>query len=190
VKLIFALGNPGSEYTGTRHNTGFMAIDAWANHMDASFAEKAKFHAYIAEILTAKDKILLVKPTTFYNNAGEAARSLIDFYKLSPANDLLVIHDDLALPLGTIRIRKNGTDAGNNGIKSLNDHIGPDYARLRIGVHTDERTDDVSFVLGRFKSSEVEMIKKEIIPKTGELISDFIAEKLEETSYSMRPSPQ
>lgn len=184
MKLVFALGNPGNDYVGTRHNTGFMAVDAWAHQLGANFAEQAKFHARIAEVSAANDKVLLVKPTTFYNDAGEAARSLIDFYKLSPASDLLVIHDDLALPLGMIRVRNNGSDAGNNGIKSLNAHIGPDYARIRVGVHTDERTDDTSFVLSRFNSSESKLVKEEIIPKIGELIDDFIADELKETSYS------
>ncbi len=189
MKLIFSLGNPGSDYTGTRHNTGFMAVDALAREKGITFSEKTKFGAYIAEFSLEGEKVLLVKPTTFYNEVGVSARALIDFYKLSPAEDMLVIHDDLALPFGTIRVRKKGSDAGNNGIKSLNAHIGPDYARLRVGIAVLERTsDDASFVLSRFNSTEIETLKKEIIPKTGELIHDFLNEKLEDTSHKTESS--
>lgn len=161
-----------------------MAIDAFAAEHGASFAEKSKFQAYIAELSIAGDKVLLVKPTTFYNEVGVSARALIDFYKLSPATDMLVIHDDLALPFGTIRVRKKGSDAGNNGIKSLNAHIGQEYARLRVGIAIPERTsDDASFVLGRFASDEIASLQKDIIPKLQELINDFLAGKLEDTSH-------
>ena len=183
MKVLFALGNPGSDYTGTRHNTGFIAIDAFATEKGASFAEKSKFQAYIAELSVAGDKVLLVKPTTFYNEVGVSARTLIDFYKLSPT-DMLVIHDDLALPFGTIRVRKKGSDAGNNGIKSLNAHIGPDYARLRVGITVPGRTsDDASFVLGRFNSEEMTSLQKDIIPKLQELINNFLQDALEDTSH-------
>lgn len=186
MKLIFALGNPGSEYAGTRHNTGFMAVDRLANDHDTSFSERTKFRAYIAELSLAGDKVLLVKPTTFYNNVGESARSLIDFYKLEPSEDLLVIHDDLALPFGTIRIRKKGSDAGNNGIKSLNAHIGQDYARLRVGIHAlEHKGDDAGYVLSRFNNSESKLLKEEIIPKIREFIANFTAGKLEDTSCNL-----
>src|SRR5690606_14619185 len=114
---------------GTRHNIGYMAGNTFAKEQKVTFAEKPKFRAYIAEATIENEKVLLVKPTTFYNNVGESARALIDFYKLTPSEDFLVIHDDLALPFGTIRVRKKGSDAGNNGIKSLNAHTGSDYAR-------------------------------------------------------------
>ena len=186
MKLIIALGNPGSEYTETRHNTGFMAADSLVYSHGAKFAEKPKFFAYIAEFTADDEKIIIAKPTTFYNQVGRSARSLIDFYKLTPA-DVLVIHDDLALPFGTIRTRHKGSDAGNNGIKSLNMHIGPDYARTRVGIHVTSHTgDDASFVLSRFTSSEIETLKEEIIPKVRELANDFLEGKLEDTSYSIK----
>jgi PTH1 family peptidyl-tRNA hydrolase len=186
MKLVFALGNPGSEYVGTRHNTGFIIIDKFAHEHGVSFSEKTKFRAYIAELSLAGDKVLLVKPTTFYNNVGESARSLIDFYKLNLSEDLLVIHDDLALPFGTIRVRGKGSDAGNNGIKSLNALIGPDYARLRIGISTEDRTsEDASFVLSRFNNEETSIFKEVMISKTFEFINDFLFTELNETSYSL-----
>lgn len=186
MKIVFALGNPGSEYAGTRHNTGFMAIDAFAKSHNVSFAEKTKFHAYIAEVSVSGDKVLLVKPTTFYNNVGISARALIDFYKVTPSEDLLVIHDDLALPFDTIRVRRKGSDAGNNGIKSLNAHIGPEYARLRIGIASDSHTsDDASFVLSRFNSGEVKLLIDKIIPKANEILEDYSANQLHETSFKV-----
>jgi PTH1 family peptidyl-tRNA hydrolase len=185
MKIIVGLGNPGSEYAGTRHNTGFMAIDTFAAKHDAAFINKPKFSADIAEATIDGAKALLVKPTTFYNETGMAARKLIDFYKLEPSEDLLVIHDDLALPFGTIRIRKKGSDAGNNGIKSLNTRISPDYTRIRVGIHTDGRADDTAFVLSRFSSSEVKVLKEDLIPKAEEFIADFVASDLKETSYKM-----
>lgn len=187
MKVIFALGNPGSEYVGTRHNTGFMVVDALAKNHSASFAEKTKFRAYTAEFSFEGDKVLLAKPTTFYNDAGLSARALVDFYKLTPATDVLVIHDELALPFGTIRVRRKGSDAGNNGIKSLNAHIGPDYARLRVGIHSlDHLGDDAGYVLSRFTSSETKQLKDEIIPKLHALLSDFVTDRLEDTSYTIK----
>lgn len=183
MKVLFALGNPGSDYSGTRHNTGFIAIDAFATEKGASFAEKSKFQAHIAELNLAGDKVLLVKPTTFYNEVGVSARALIDFYKLSPT-DMLVIHDDLAMPFGTIRVRGKGSDAGNNGVKSINAHIGQAYTRLRVGIAVDGRTsDDASFVLGRFNSDEMAALQKNITPKLQELMGDFLADKLQDTSH-------
>lgn len=186
MKVIFGLGNPGAEYAGTRHNIGFMAVSKMAKDEGKTFAERTKFKAYIAEMTIAGEKVLLVKPTTFYNNVGESARAIIDFYKLDLSKDLLVIHDDLALPIGTIRIRGKGSDAGNNGVKSLNAHIGPDYARLRVGIAVEDRTnDDSSFVLARFNDAEIGALKTTLMPKINELVIDFTQNKLVDTSHRL-----
>lgn len=185
MKLIFAQGNPGTNYSTTRHNIGFMTLDALAEARGTAFASKQKFHADVAELVIAGEKVLLVKPTTFYNETGQSARSLVDFYKLDTADDVLVIHDDLALPLGTIRTREKGSDAGNNGIKSLNAHLGPDYSRIRIGIKNElhSRVPDVDFVLGHFSKDEADMLVATIIPKAIELIEHFCAGELETTSH-------
>ncbi len=184
MKLIFAQGNPGTNYSTTRHNIGFMALDVLAEARGMAFASKQKFHADIAELVIAGEKVLLVKPTTFYNETGQSARSLVDFYKLDIASDVLVIHD-LALPLGTIRTREKGSDAGNNGIKSLNAHLGPDYSRIRIGIKNElhNRIPDVDFVLGHFSKDEANTLAETIIPKTIELVEHFCAGQLETTSH-------
>ena len=156
MKIIFAQGNPGAQYAFTRHNVGFFMLDEFAKEHHAEFVKKAKFHADIAELNVNGEKILLVKPTTFYNETGQSARSLIDFYKVNPPAHFLVIHDDLALPFGTLRTREKGSDAGNNGIKSLNSHISPKYNRLRIGIYSPlrDRMNDADFVLGHLSAHE------------------------------------
>jgi PTH1 family peptidyl-tRNA hydrolase len=171
MKIILAQGNPGKQYDLTRHNIGFYMLDQYARDQRSEFIKKTKFHADIAELAVAGEKILLVKPTTFYNETGQAARLLIDFYKISPTDELLVIHDDLALPFGTIRTREKGSDAGNNGIKSLNAHLGPDYRRLRLGIHNDlrSRIPQVDFVLAHFSVQE-----KNTLPKLYTLAERFI----------------
>lgn len=186
MKLILAQGNPGPDYTATRHNVGWLVLDAFARTHGASFTPKPKFFADIAEVSVAGEKILLVKPQTFYNDTGRTARAILDFYKLDSA-DVLAIHDELALPLGTIRVRQQGSDAGNNGIKSLNAHIGPLYARLRIGVANEhsERIAAADFVLGRFTADEQQQLTKNIIPKAVELIDQFCRGTLATTSHTL-----
>lgn len=187
MKLIFAQGNPGTQYQTTRHNVGFLVLEQLAGQAGKELVKKPKFHADIAELSIAGEKVLLVKPTTFYNETGQSARSLVDFYKLDPAQDVLVIHDDLALPLGTIRIREKGSDAGNNGIKSLNAHLGPNYNRIRIGIENElrSRMGDMNFVLGQFSKDEATTLDEIIIPKTIELIELFCAGTLQATSHSL-----
>ena len=187
MKIIFAQGNPGSQYATTRHNIGFLILDALAKHHRADFIKKPKFHSDIAEISLAGEKVLLVKPATFYNETGQAARLLTDFYKLNPSTDLLVIHDDLALPLGTIRIRDKGSDAGNNGIKSLNSHLGAQYGRVRIGIYNElrDRMHDADFVLSNFTKSEADLLSSTITPKVIELIEQFCVGNLEATSHTL-----
>lgn len=187
MKLILAQGNPGAQYANTRHNIGFTVLDMLAQREGEAFIKKAKFHADIAELVIGGEKTLLVKPTTFYNETGQAARLLTDFYKLNPAQDIAVIHDDLALPFGTIRIRDKGSDAGNNGIKSLNAHIGPAYTRVRVGIYNElrDRIHDADFVLSGFTKDESSALRKSIAPKIIELIETFCAGQLETTSHTL-----
>ena len=186
MKVILAQGNPGTKYTNTRHNIGFLTLDSFANEKGVQFTAKPKFHADIAEFTESGDKILLVEPTTFYNETGKCARALADFYKLDTA-DILVLHDDLALPFGTLRTREKGSDAGNNGIKSLNTHLGENYARIRIGISNDlaDKADAADFVLSKFSKEESEKLKTDIFPKVAEIIDNFIAGKHEITSHTM-----
>ena len=159
MKLIFALGNPGKEYEKTRHNIGFAALDSLAHEYSASWQEKSKFKAVIAETSIAGEKIILAKPSTFYNQVGESLRAIIDFYKLE-TEDILLVHDELALPIGTVRLREGGSDAGNNGIKSILQHGSGQGPRIRIGISNEQRAviDDANFVLGRFTQEDSEKL--------------------------------
>lgn len=187
MKLIFGQGNAGTRYDGTRHNIGFSMLDAFAKVHVGTWQNKSKFLAQIAEISLNGEKIILAKPTTFYNETGQSARALVDFYKLDITQDVLVIHDDLAIPLGTIRVRERGSDAGNNGIKSLNAHLGENYSRLRIGTWSElrDQINDIDFVLTKFNADESKRLKEAIIPDTIKLIESFCNGTLEITSHKL-----
>lgn len=133
MKVIVGLGNPGSEYAKTKHNVGFMFIDAMAEKLGVS-EWRDKFEAKIAETRIGSEKVLLVKPMTYMNESGQAVGPIMSFYKLLP-EDLIVVHDDMDIPAGTIRIRKKGSAGGHNGIKSILAHVGDEhFARVRIGI--------------------------------------------------------
>lgn len=161
MKLLFALGNPGDTYTNTRHNVGFLMLDRLAKDTSLSWREQSRFKAYTAEYQSNGEKIILVKPTTYYNNVGESFRALVDFYKIE-ATDVAILHDDLALPFGMVRSRAGGSGGGSNGIKSLNAHGGDGTHRIRIGVENELRArmnDDASFVLANFTKDENEKLQ-------------------------------
>ena len=183
MKVVFGLGNPEANYTGTRHNVGFWVLDQLAAGYDVSFKPQGKLHALVAEVSVSGQRVLFVKPTTYYNEVGRSARAIMDFYKLAP-EDFLIVHDDLALPLGTIRTRIGGSDGGSNGLKSLAAHIGSDTARLRVGVWTDthHRTDRVGIVLGKLSKKEQEMVSHQYPTLLG-IVNDFVAGQLEVTTH-------
>lgn len=135
MKLIVGLGNPGQTYEQTGHNVGFVALDELALALKAdAFASRKKFIAVVAELSATKEKIILAKPQTFMNNSGQAVSGLLRFYRLTPA-DLWVLHDDIDLPLGTIRISVGASAAGHRGVQSIIDSIGSQaFTRFRIGI--------------------------------------------------------
>jgi PTH1 family peptidyl-tRNA hydrolase len=186
MKLIFAQGNPGSRYVRTRHNAGFIVLDTMAEAESATWKMNDKFKAEVAELSLNDEKVLLVKPHSFYNETGQVARAIVDFYKLDTATDVLVIHDELALPFGTIRTREKGSDAGNNGIKSLNAHLGELYARIRIGIWNERRDvmDDVDFVLSAFSPDELKILTDLTEEKIVPLIDTFVRGTFEITSHT------
>src|SRR4051812_34045674 len=153
-KLVVGLGNPGSKYDATRHNIGFEAVDRLAKvGPGASFARK--FDGLLAEAEIDFRRVLLLKPETFMNLSGRSVRQAVQFYKLDPTTDLLVICDDLNLPLGKIRIRPSGSDGGQKGLRDITAQLGTDaYARLRIGIGERGPIDAADFVLSRFRAAE------------------------------------
>lgn len=184
MKIIFGLGNPGLQYTNTRHNIGFFVLEKIAQTYNATYQPKTKFLADIAECNINNEKVLLVKPQTFYNETGKSAQALIDFYKLS-IDDILIIHDDIALEFGKIRVRQGGQDAGNNGLKSLHRHIGDNFWHIRIGVNDVVRRQigDTDFVLGKFNNNQLIILGDWVAPTAIKLVEQFITNKLEPTSY-------
>ena len=185
MKIVLAQGNPGTQYTGTRHNIGWMTLAEYAATIGAEFKPDKKFAANIAPTTINDEKILLVKPVTFYNETGRTARALIDFYKLEATEDILVLHDDLSLPLGTVRVRDKGSDGGNNGIKSISSHIGSDYWRIRIGIWDEKRElqPDADFVLSRLPTDGTRLVQEKITPVVTEMIEKFYVGSLSATSH-------
>lgn len=192
MKLIVGLGNPGAEYAGTRHNFGFAVLDYLAQQWNASsWSNEAKFSGVIATASIGGEKVILLKPTTYYNLVGNAIQKIKQFYKLDNT-DILVVHDEMALPLGTIRTRKNGSDAGNNGIKNIIATISSNFARIRIGsgqtpTHdgdtqpTHDRRDYVLCRLNQFDQSLFESG----LPVVKKLVEDFIAGKFTVTTMEI-----
>lgn len=155
--LIAGLGNPGSQYADNRHNVGFMAADAIARRHSFSPWSR-KFKSEIADGTIAGEKILLIKPQTFMNLSGDAVGEAMRFYKLGPA-DLIVIHDELDLAPGKIRLKSGGGHGGHNGLKSIDAHCGRDYRRMRIGVgHPGDKNRVHSHVLGNFAKADAQWL--------------------------------
>ena len=152
MKVVVGLGNPGARYQRTRHNVGFDVVDSLAASPHAGRFQ-SRFQAQVAEVLEDGEKLLLVKPETFMNLSGRSVRQVVDFFQVA-ATDLLVVCDDISLPLGKLRIRAKGTHGGHNGLRDIQNHLGGvEYARLRIGVDA-PRDDAIDHVLGRFRPAE------------------------------------
>lgn len=169
--LIVGLGNPGAEYDGTRHNTGFMVADAFAEENGATFEDKR--YGFVAETSVKGRKIFLLKPTTFMNLSGNAVRYWMNKENI-PVEHLLVVVDDLSLPLGNLRLKGNGSNGGHNGLGNIQQVIGTQkYARLRVGIGNDfQRGMQVEWVLGKYNDEEMQTLNPAI--KTScEIIKSF-----------------
>ena len=169
--LIVGLGNPGSEYKGTRHNIGFDVIDYLAEKNNININKK-KFKAEYGEGNIAGEKVILLKPTTYMNLSGESIREVINFYKIS-GEQIIVIYDDISLEIGRLRIRGKGSAGGHNGIKSIIANLSSDvFSRIKVGVGQ-PKGDLVSHVLGKFSKEEQEMLKK-VISAAGDSAEEII----------------
>lgn len=158
MKLIVGLGNPGSKYAGTRHNIGFDVMDVLASRWDLGFSVE-KFHARVADGHIAGERVVLLKPTTLMNRSGRAVSAAGRFHKLE-LDDLLVVADDLALPLGKLRLRASGSAGSHNGLQSVMDHAGSDtWCRLRIGIG-EPLGNGATYVLSRFVDAERDVIER------------------------------
>lgn len=158
--LICGLGNPGEEYQGTRHNTGFMVLDAFAKASNIVFEDKR--YGFIAETTLKGRKIILLKPTTFMNLSGNSVRYWLTKENIDQQR-LLVVCDDIALPLGAFRLKANGSNGGHNGLGHIQQLIGQDYARLRMGIGNDyPHGGQVDWVLGHYNETDLKILQPSI----------------------------
>jgi PTH1 family peptidyl-tRNA hydrolase len=159
IRLIVGLGNPGREYESTRHNVGFRWVDELARLQNLSFKTEAKFHGLMARGQMQGREVLLLKPQTFMNVSGRSVGALVQFYKIAPA-EMLVVHDELDLPPGVARLKLGGGHGGHNGLKDIIAHLGAkDFWRLRLGIgHPGERAEVANFVLNDPRKEERELI--------------------------------
>ena len=158
--LIVGLGNPGDEYARTRHNTGFMVLDAFAKASNAVFSDRR--YGFVAEASVRGRKLLLLKPTTFMNLSGNAVRYWLNHENIDQQR-LLVVSDDVALPLGSFRLKANGSNGGHNGLGHIQQLIGQQYSRLRMGIGNDFPVgSQIDHVLGRFPAEEMEKLQPAI----------------------------
>ena len=188
MKLVVGLGNPGKDYENTRHNVGAFFVEDYADNNAALLQRKSKYNSFIAETTLHGEKVILVVPTGYYNNSGESVQAIARFYKITP-EDILIVHDELALPFGTIRTRFGGSDAGNNGVKSITNHVGEATARVRVGVYNDlrDKVDDADFVLGRFTREEQAHVEA-MCPTVHACIDSFIRGELPHTTHTLATS--
>lgn len=159
MQLIVGLGNPGGKYQYTRHNIGYMAIDNIVSAQQ-DYKIKKKFNSIIYETIIDKNRTILIKPETYMNNSGDAVSQIANFYKIDSKN-ILVLHDELDIPFGKIRIKSGGGNAGHNGLKSISNKIDNNYTRVRLGIgHPGNKERVNGHVMGNFTGSEKEKLNQ------------------------------
>jgi PTH1 family peptidyl-tRNA hydrolase len=163
--LVVGLGNPGSRYEGTRHNVGFMALEAVAAAAGSAFRAQPRLQGLLADVGNGEERLRLLLPQTFMNESGRSIRAALDWFGFDPA-ELLVVVDDMDLPLGRLRLRASGSAGGHNGLRSTISHLGTqDFARLRIGIGApadnpaERRARTIGHVLGRFSAGEQPLLQ-------------------------------
>ena len=173
MKLIIGLGNPGKEYERTRHNTGFMVLDRLSEKLNIEISQN-KFKGLYGKGKYKGEDVLLLKPQTYMNLSGESVRQVMDFFKISQ-EDILVVYDDLDMPVGKLRLRQSGSAGGHNGINNIILHTGSqNFNRIRVGIDRSKYIKVVDYVLSRFTSEEQEAIEQGV-----ENASDAIIDYLE-----------
>lgn len=163
IKLIVGLGNPGDEYKNTRHNVGFWFIDALLSKYNSSSRMDKKFSAEVARLEIVGKEVRLLKPQTFMNCSGQAVSSIANFFKIAP-DEILVVHDELDIPVGTLKFKKGGGNGGHNGLKDIQNKIGSaDFWRLRLGIsHPGDKNKVTSYVLKNPPDNELKLIEHSI----------------------------
>ena len=180
MKLVTGLGNIGEKYCFTRHNAGFMVIDKWALKNNLSFKDDKKLKCFITKFNFNGEDIILAKPATFMNLSGEAVIAIMNYYKID-VKDILIIYDDIAIDLGRLRFRPNGSDGGHNGIKSIIKHLGTsDFARLKVGIGPQPPIPAENFVLQNFPKSDLELLKT-VLNRAVDAVEYYLINGMEKT---------
>ena len=162
MKLIAGLGNPGREYENTRHNTGFAVMDKIAEALHVDITQK-KFNALIQSVNYKGEKVILMKPQTYMNLSGEALIQAVNFYHID-IDDILVIYDDLDLPVGKLRLRENGSAGGQNGMKNIIAHLHTqEFKRIRVGIGNNKLIPTADYVLGKVSKEEIELYEETLV---------------------------
>lgn len=189
MKLIVGLGNPGTQYDKTRHNAGFMVVDRLADRHMRGITPKAKFAGVVVEGPIKRERCVLLKPTTYMNRSGQAVAEAVGFYKLSPADDILVIVDDVSLPSGHIRLRPSGGAGGHNGLADIQRALGTDvYPRCRVGIDaTPPFMDQADYVLGRFTPEQWSAVDA-ALSKSADAAEVFVSEGLGKAMNQFNPA--
>lgn len=170
MKMIVGLGNPGKEYENTRHNVGFMVLDNWMNKHNFTF-DKNKLNGLYSIIKYNNEDVLVLKPLSFMNLSGTVIRAFMNYYKID-VNDLLVIYDDKDIALGSVKLKKNGSSAGHNGIKNIIENLKTEnFKRLKVGL-SKNNVDMVSFVLGKFNNEEMCKLNV-VLNETNDILDDY-----------------
>ncbi len=173
--IIIGLGNVGAQYTFTRHNVGFRAVEKLGEEFgEGDWKDKGKFKAFIKEGRVVTAPILLAKPQTFMNLSGESVKKLVDFYKLDPEKQILVICDDVDLPLGEVRLRQSGGPGTHNGLKSIVEIFGEEFPRLRIGIGAQPAGKDLSNWVLSVPSEEEAAIIQKAVDEVPEIVRELI----------------
>lgn len=178
MKLIVWLGNPGKKYENTRHNVGFLTVDSLRKRFDASeWEDIERFYALQSEFTIHDSRFTMIKPITFMNLSGDSVASMVNFYKLDPKTDLLVISDDLDMEFGKVRFRTSGSSWGQKWLKSIIEKLGTDeFSRVKIGIGRDPRYEVSDWVLSRFTKEELEVLEKEVFERVVSYIEEFISQ--------------
>ena len=178
--IIAGLGNPGKEYVNTRHNVGYSALDVFASKYGIR-VEDEKFKSLLGKGVVNGQKVILMKPLTYMNLSGEAIHAVCDYYKIDPEAELIVLYDDICLPVGQLRVRPKGSAGGHNGIKSIIQHLGTEnFQRIRVGVgEKPSRMDLADYVLGHFTEEE-KKAEAEAYDKVSDALLLLMEDRMEE----------
>jgi PTH1 family peptidyl-tRNA hydrolase len=189
VRAIVGLGNPGAEYEYTRHNAGFWFVDQLAEAYRANYRAEPKFHGALAKVRIAGHDVLLLKPGTFMNRSGQAIQALAAFYKFKP-EEILVAHDELDLPAGVARLKRGGGHGGHNGLRSVHQHLGENYARLRLGIaHPGTKDLVLDYVLGRPSQADLRLIE-DALSRSQAAVETLLAQGWDKAAQQLHTEPK